>query len=230
MTILQLKRGTTAQVAAATPEDGELVVDSTLNRIVIGDGSTTGGKALSVGSSDKLATARAVRTNLASTATASFDGSANINPGVTGTLPIANGGTGNTNGLAASATQLENARVIQVDLSSNLGVNFDGSANVTPGIKGVLPTTFGGTGNTTGLAASSTKLANARTITTNLSSTASESFDGTANIAAGVTGTLPVANGGTGGDTIGALIDSLGFSYTNGRLSIPHGSSGGLFM
>ena len=44
----------------------------------------------------KLATARTIRTNLASTSTASFDGSANITPGVTGTLPVTNGGTGLT--------------------------------------------------------------------------------------------------------------------------------------
>jgi hypothetical protein len=45
---------------------------------------------------EKLNTARTVRTNLASTATASFDGSADITPGVTGVLPIANGGTGSS--------------------------------------------------------------------------------------------------------------------------------------
>lgn len=44
----------------------------------------------------KLATARTIRTNLASTSTASFDGSGNITPGVTGTLGIGNGGTGAT--------------------------------------------------------------------------------------------------------------------------------------
>lgn len=42
----------------------------------------------------KLATTRTIQTNLASTASASFDGSANITPGVTGILPTANGGTG----------------------------------------------------------------------------------------------------------------------------------------
>ena len=45
---------------------------------------------------DKLTTSRTIRTNLASTSTASFDGSADITPGVTGTLPVANGGTGLT--------------------------------------------------------------------------------------------------------------------------------------
>lgn len=44
----------------------------------------------------KLATARTIQTNLASTSSASFDGSANITPGITGTLGIANGGTGNS--------------------------------------------------------------------------------------------------------------------------------------
>lgn len=42
----------------------------------------------------KLGTKRTIQTNLASTDAASFDGSSNVTPGVTGTLPVANGGTG----------------------------------------------------------------------------------------------------------------------------------------
>lgn len=65
-------------------------------------------------SATKLATARTIRTNLASTSTASFDGTANVTPGVTGILPIANGGTGAATsaaalvklGLTATATEL----------------------------------------------------------------------------------------------------------------------------
>lgn len=53
------------------------------------------------GSATKLATARTIRTNLASTSTANFDGTTNVTPGVTGTLPIANGGTGATSAAAA---------------------------------------------------------------------------------------------------------------------------------
>lgn len=53
-------------------------------------------------------------------------------------------------------------------------------------------------GNVTGNAATATKLAAAKTLQTNLASTAAESFDGSANITPGVTGTLPVGNGGTG--------------------------------
>lgn len=66
---------------------------------------------------------RTIQTNLASTAAATDTG-ANITPGITGTLPIANGGTGNTTGLAASATKLATARAIN-------GVNFDGTAAIT---------------------------------------------------------------------------------------------------
>lgn len=51
----------------------------------------------------KLATARTIRTNLASTSAVSFNGTANITPGVTGTLPIAHGGTGATTAAAAKA-------------------------------------------------------------------------------------------------------------------------------
>lgn len=55
--------------------------------------STSAGSA---STATKLANSRTVRTNLGSTATASFDGTANITPGVTGVLPVANGGTGNS--------------------------------------------------------------------------------------------------------------------------------------
>lgn len=70
---------------------------------------------------DKLATARTIRTNLGSTSTASFDGSANITPGVTGTLPVLNGGTGQTDlskvsvGHANSATSADAAQKDSAD-------------------------------------------------------------------------------------------------------------------
>lgn len=51
---------------------------------------------ITVGAASKLANARTIKINLASTSAASFDGSANITPGVSGTLAIANGGTGAT--------------------------------------------------------------------------------------------------------------------------------------
>ena len=75
---------------------------------------------------------------------------------------------------------------------------------------GTLPVARGGTGNTTGNAATATKLATARTIRTNLGSTNTASFDGTANITPGVDGTLPVANGGTGATDVSTALSNLG--------------------
>ncbi len=46
----------------------------------------------------KLATARNIQINLASTSAVSFNGTANVTPGVIGTLPVARGGTGNNTG------------------------------------------------------------------------------------------------------------------------------------
>lgn len=63
------------------------------------DLNTTGSSASCTGNAataTKLATARTIQTNLASTSSSSFDGSGNITPGVTGTLQPANGGTGVT--------------------------------------------------------------------------------------------------------------------------------------
>lgn len=48
------------------------------------------------GSAATLTTGRTFQTNLASTSTATFNGSANVTPGVTGTLPVGNGGSGAT--------------------------------------------------------------------------------------------------------------------------------------
>ncbi len=84
----------------------------------------TGGFKGNADTSTTLATPRTVRTSLASTSTASFDGSANITPGVTGTLPLTNGGTGNTTGLAQSALKLANSRNIN-------GVPFNGTSDIT---------------------------------------------------------------------------------------------------
>ena len=69
-----------------------------------------------------------------------------------------------------------------------------------------------------------TTMQNARNIQTNLNSTQAAPFDGSANVTPGVTGTLPVANGGTGATTaegslknIGALRQSNGVpQYWNG--------------
>ena len=99
-------------------------------------GSTSAGGVAN--SATKLATSRTIRTNLASTSTASFNGTENITPGVTGILPKANGGTG--------ATSASGAR-------SGLGVpaeiDIGGGASGFPFSYGSV-VTRGGLGNTIG--------------------------------------------------------------------------------
>ena len=52
----------------------------------------------------RLSTARTIRTNLASASAASFDGTASVTPGVTGILPVSNGGTGKSTALITCGT------------------------------------------------------------------------------------------------------------------------------
>ena len=78
-----------------------------------------------------------------------------------------------------------------------------------------------------GNSATATKLATARTITANLASSTAGSFDGSANITVGVTGTLPIANGGTGATTAAAARTALGCApaYTYSTTDLTAGSS-----
>ena len=78
-------------------------------------------------------------------------------------------------------------------------------------ITGILPTSKGGTGNTTGKAASATKLATARDLAVQLGTTGTAEFDGTHDVPIPVNGVLDVRNGGTGVSRMD------GTDYTNNR-------------
>ena len=78
----------------AVPLDGTGATGTWPNSI--NGNSATATHATSADATTKLSTARTIQTNLASTVVASFDGTANITPGVTGVLPVANGGTGSS--------------------------------------------------------------------------------------------------------------------------------------
>lgn len=69
--------------------------------------STTGNAATAT----KLATGRTIRTQLASTTAPSFDGSSNITPGVTGILPVSNGGTGQTSLSSVTVGQSDKIKI-----------------------------------------------------------------------------------------------------------------------
>lgn len=106
------------------------VVNITPEDIGLGNVDNTADSAKSVANAAKLTTARTMRTNLGSTSTASFDGTANVTPGVTGTLPIANGGTGNTTTNAAATAfikSLEEATSIPTDTDHYVSQAVGGS-------------------------------------------------------------------------------------------------------
>lgn len=80
--------------------------------------------------------------------TATFSGSlAASTLSLTTPLSTANGGTGNANGTVA---RLTTPRSFQTNLGSTTAITFDGTANVSPGVTGILPIANGGTGASTG--------------------------------------------------------------------------------
>lgn len=166
-------------------------------------------------------------------------------------ISVANGGTGATTAAqaranlgisesgsvqeAASAEKLSTARTIVTNLASTNAASFDGTANVTPGVSGILQKENGGTGNSLGMADSAytaTKLDLAVDITTNLASTEAASFDGSAAVTPGVSGVLGIANGGTGQTTLDGLKNVLGVvSITSGTADPPStGTAGSIYI
>ena len=77
-------------------------------------------------------------------------------------------GASTPGGPATSANRLATARTVQTDLGSERAVLFDGSANITPGVKGTLPIAHGGTGATTARAAEYNIMNQIRTVTSNV--------------------------------------------------------------
>lgn len=192
-----------------------------------------------------LETARTIQTNLASTSSASFNGSANITPGVTGTLAIGNGGTGQT-----SAEAIVN-KTIQAGMATGDSDISDSTDIITSHVNGYSSTnerlyrrkapylwgyikgkmsSVSGV-NISGNAATATsagKLTTARKTYTDLgtsSNTTTKDWSGDTVIP--VYGTLPIGNGGTGATTAANARNNLSVysksevdSMLTGRISI----------
>ena len=76
------------------------------------------------GTATKLQTARTIRTKLSSTSAVSFDGSANITPGITGTLAVSHGGTGATTA-ANACSKLGAVKKSGDTMTGSLGIGGD---------------------------------------------------------------------------------------------------------
>jgi len=166
------------------------------------------------GSAATLTTARNIQTDLASTSAASFNGSANITPGVTGRLAFSNlaqGSALSVLGVTGNATA-DNASIAagtdhQVLRRSGTSVGFGAVAlNQANAITGTLPVANGGTGATT-LTANNVILGNG---------TSAVSF-----VAPGTTGNVLTSNGTTwtsaaGGGGSGTVTSVSGTGTVNG--------------
>lgn len=119
---------------------------------------------------------------------------------------------------------------LELDINSKASKGANSDITSLSGLTTPLSTTQGGTGSATGNAPTATILATARTIQTNLASTSSASFDGSTNIVPGVTGILPVNNGGNGASTPANARANLGaaMSGINNDISNLAGLSGGI--
>lgn len=84
-----------------------------------------------VNSAEKLVNSRTIRTNLSSTSAASFNGTSNVTPGVTGVLPVNNGGTGANNKNDARANLGINRWVKDVSLQPVPGTPSDYEATIS---------------------------------------------------------------------------------------------------
>lgn len=102
----------------------------------------------------------------------------------------------NITGNAGTATKLQTARTIRTNLGSTSTASFDGTANITPGITGILAVSHGGTG-----------ASSASTARTNLGAAAAKH---THSFMDDITGTVPVSRGGTGAWDAGAACTNLG--------------------
>lgn len=137
-------------------------------------------------------------------------------------------GTDNLGGLFYHASTNQ-PHVFRVGTNNNVFVIRDGDTKVAFSSNNNLfaTVTHDGVAKWLGNANTATKLATARTITANLASSTAGSFDGSANITVGVTGTLPIANGGTGATTAAAARTALGCApaYTYSTTDLTAGSS-----
>lgn len=97
--------------------------------------------------------------------------------------------------------------VVQADVATRAlaGVNSD-IISLT-GLTTALSTAQGGTGNTAGTIA---RLTTPRALSVDLTSAATPTFDGTADVVQGVSGVLPVSKGGTGATTAALARTALG--------------------
>lgn len=136
-----------------------------------------------------------------------------LSTGVTGTLPVGNGGTGLTSTPANGALDIGNGTGFTrttLTAGSNISItNASGSITIASSNPGGTVTSVGGTGTVNGI-----------TLTGTVTSTGNLTLGGTlsnVSLTSQVTGTLPVANGGTGNTTAQGAMNTFAGAVTSGQ-------------
>lgn len=160
--------------------------------------------------------------------TAGSSGTVSFGVSPTGETVQARIGTDNLGGLFYHASTNQ-SHIFRVGTNNDVFVIRDDNTKVAFSSNNIpfATVTHDGVAKWLGNSATATKLATARTITANLASSTAGSFDGSASITVGVTGTLPIANGGTGATTAAAARTALGCApaYTYSTTDLTAGSS-----
>lgn len=208
---VKMRRGTATEHASFTGVVGEVTVDTTNSALRVHDGATVGGRPV----------ARADGAN----ASGSWNITAN---NVSGTVAVANGGTGGTTAAAARSnlsaaasgantdiTSLSPAAGLQVGAPTG-GAKGSGTINaaglfvngVAVGTSSGTVSSVGGTGSVNGITLSGT-------VTSSGNLTLGGTLSGV-SLTTQVSGTLPIANGGTGATSGSAALSALGGVTTSG--------------